>query len=78
MQKLKASNRANLSWAGMLVTIGIVYGDIGTSPLYTMKAIVEGNGGLSGLNYQFLLGSVSLIFLDVDINDHYQICMYSS
>lgn len=62
MQKLKASNRANLSWAGMLVTIGIVYGDIGTSPLYTMKAIVEGNGGLSGLNYQFLLGSVSLIF----------------
>ena len=26
-----------------LVTIGIVYGDIGTSPLYVMKSIVAGN-----------------------------------
>ena len=30
-----------------LVTIGIVYGDIGTSPLYVMKSILEGNGGIS-------------------------------
>ncbi|WP_425954350.1 KUP/HAK/KT family potassium transporter, partial [Streptococcus suis] len=27
--------------------MGVVYGDIGTSPLYVMKAIIEGNGGLS-------------------------------
>jgi hypothetical protein len=26
--------------AGLLVTLGIIYGDIGTSPLYVMKAIV--------------------------------------
>ena len=31
-----------LSLAGLLVTIGIVYGDIGTSPLYTVKAILAG------------------------------------
>ena len=30
-----------------LVTIGIVYGDIGTSPMYVMKSILEGNGGIS-------------------------------
>ena len=30
----------------VLVTLGIVYGDIGTSPMYTMKAIIAGNGGL--------------------------------
>ncbi len=31
---------------GTLVAMGVVYGDIGTSPLYVMKAIIEGNGGL--------------------------------
>lgn len=29
-----------LSRAGLLITLGIIYGDIGTSPLYVMKAIV--------------------------------------
>lgn len=32
-----------LTWAGMLVTLGIVFGDIGTSPLYVFKAIVHGH-----------------------------------
>lgn len=30
-----------LSIAGSLITLGIVYGDIGTSTLYTLKAIME-------------------------------------
>jgi KUP system potassium uptake protein len=29
-----------LTSAGMLVTLGIIFGDIGTSPLYVFKAIV--------------------------------------
>ncbi|WP_376746567.1 KUP/HAK/KT family potassium transporter, partial [Bacillus thuringiensis] len=29
-----------MSAAGLLIAIGIVYGDIGTSPLYVMKSIV--------------------------------------
>ena len=44
-----------------LVTIGIVYGDIGTSPLYVMKSIVEGNGGINQINEQFIIGSLSLV-----------------
>ena len=48
--------------AGLLVAMGVVYGDIGTSPLYVMKAIVEDNGGLRGINPDFVIGSVSLIF----------------
>lgn len=48
--------------AGLLVAMGVVYGDIGTSPLYVMKAIVEENGGLKSLNPDFILGAVSLIF----------------
>ncbi|MBP2966926.1 KUP/HAK/KT family potassium transporter, partial [Acinetobacter baumannii] len=42
--------------------MGVVYGDIGTSPLYVMKAIIEGNGGLANVSTEFILGSVSLVF----------------
>lgn len=30
-----------LGFAGLLITLGIVFGDIGTSPLYVMKAIIH-------------------------------------
>ena len=30
-----------ISLAGLVITLGIIYGDIGTSPLYVMKAIVH-------------------------------------
>ena len=48
--------------AGMvLVTLGVVYGDIGTSPMYTLKAIVSGNGGLETMSQDVVLGALSLI-----------------
>ncbi|UOR07062.1 KUP/HAK/KT family potassium transporter [Hymenobacter aerilatus] len=31
-----------ISTAGLLIALGIIYGDIGTSPLYVMKAVVPG------------------------------------
>jgi len=43
-----------------LAAIGIVYGDIGTSPLYTMKEVFSEEHGLP-LTTQNLLGVVSLI-----------------
>ncbi|WEG73758.1 KUP/HAK/KT family potassium transporter [Vagococcus intermedius] len=46
---------------GALVAMGVVYGDIGTSPLYVMKAIIEGNGGLAHISEDFIIGAVSLI-----------------
>ncbi|OFX95056.1 MAG: potassium transporter Kup [Bacteroidetes bacterium GWC2_40_22] len=48
-----------LSFAGVLVTLGIVFGDLGTSPLYVMKAIV--NRG-SVFNDLLIYGSLSCIF----------------
>ena len=45
----------------VLVTLGVVYGDIGTSPMYVMKAIVGGNGGLSSVNEEMVLGALSLV-----------------
>ena len=50
-----------------LVTIGIVYGDIGTSPLYVMKSIMEGNGGISGVDEHFIIGSLSLVIWTITL-----------
>ena len=44
-----------------LSAVGIVYGDIGTSPLYTLKAVFDPDHGLA-LNTPNLLGIISLIF----------------
>ncbi len=44
---MNKDTKKKLSIAGILITIGIVYGDIGTSPLYVMKSIVNGNGGIA-------------------------------
>jgi KUP system potassium uptake protein len=44
-----------------LAAVGIVYGDIGTSPLYTLKTIFDPEHGLQ-LNTFNLLGVLSLIF----------------
>ena len=50
---------SKLSIGGLLITLGIIYGDIGTSPLYVMKAII-------GLNHiidtDIILGGLSCIF----------------
>lgn len=46
----------------MLITLGIVYGDIGTSPLYVMNAILGPQRQPQALHPTVLLGSVSLIF----------------
>lgn len=43
---------------GILVTLGIIYGDIGTSPLYTMKEIL----GTHAINMNVVLGGISAIF----------------
>ena len=48
-----------LSFAGLIVTLGIVFGDLGTSPLYVMKAIVRGG---SEFNNMLIYGSLSCIF----------------
>ena len=44
-----------------LGALGVVYGDIGTSPLYVMKTVFDKANGLT-LNPANLIGIVSLIF----------------
>jgi len=47
----------------MLGSIGVVYGDIGTSPLYALReAVIAASGGPGGVvTQQAVLGVVSLI-----------------
>ncbi len=47
-----------VSSAGILIALGIVFGDLGTSPLYTFKAII----GEQTITQTLILGSVSAIF----------------
>jgi len=49
-----------------LAAVGIVYGDIGTSPLYTLKTIFDPEHGLA-LSEANLLGIISLIFWGLTI-----------
>ena len=48
-----------LSLAGIVVTLGIVYGDLGTSPLYTVRAII---GNAKTFNELLIFGSLSCVF----------------
>jgi KUP system potassium uptake protein len=53
-----------LSFAGLLVTLGIVYGDLGTSPLYTIRAIV---GNAKKFNELLVFGALSCVFWTLTI-----------
>ena len=55
------SSRHNnaISAGGLLITLGIIFGDIGTSPLYVMKAII-GEGQI--ISSEVVLGGLSCIF----------------
>jgi len=47
-----------ITFAGLVVTLGIIYGDIGTSPLYVMNAII----GETAIAADVVLGGISCIF----------------
>jgi KUP system potassium uptake protein len=49
-----------LSLLGVIVTMGIVFGDLGTSPLYTMKVILAGSKNM--FSELLIYGSLSCIF----------------
>ncbi|MCV9926210.1 KUP/HAK/KT family potassium transporter [Flavobacterium sp. LS1R49] len=49
---------SKLTLGGLLITLGIIYGDIGTSPLYVMKAIL----GKHIIDADIVLGGISCVF----------------
>lgn len=52
------SKLQTLTAAGVLVSLGIIYGDIGTSPLYVFKAILHNKD----ISEELIFGGLSLVF----------------
>ena len=53
-----ACHHHRVGFMGLLITLGIVFGDIGTSPLYVMKAILHMG---EAINESTILGALSCI-----------------
>ncbi|MDB5253122.1 MAG: potassium transporter Kup [Flaviaesturariibacter sp.] len=51
------STKHKVSVAGLLIALGIIYGDIGTSPLYVLNSITNGKT----ITQELIVGSLSLI-----------------
>ncbi|MFM9944295.1 MAG: KUP/HAK/KT family potassium transporter [Bacteroidia bacterium] len=58
MKHSNGSHHIPFNMAGILIAIGIIYGDIGTSPLYVFNAIVQ----TKTITEQLVLGALSCIF----------------
>ena len=67
MQANQSGSEHKFSMGMFLVALGIVYGDIGTSPMYVMKSIVEGNGGIAHVDPDFIVGSLSLVIWTITL-----------
>ena len=59
MSRVNKHQISGITTGGLLVTLGIIFGDIGTSPLYVMKAIAAGATSISSA---FILGGLSCVF----------------
>ena len=49
--------------AGILVALGIIYGDIGTSPLYVFRAIVDDRT----ISEELVIGGLSCVFWTITL-----------
>jgi len=58
------SHGIKISLAGVIITLGIVFGDIGTSPLYVMKAVMRSS---QPINPDFILGVLSCVIWTLTI-----------
>lgn len=57
----KRTRTIPVSVGAALVALGVVYGDLGTSPVYMTKAVVSGQGGIAGMTEDAVLGMLSLV-----------------
>src|SRR6187431_2049804 len=58
MEELTGSHKQPLRAAGVLVALGIIFGDIGTSPIYTFRFII----GTQVISEELILGGLSCVF----------------
>nr|WP_240541393.1 KUP/HAK/KT family potassium transporter [Bifidobacterium santillanense] len=56
-----------ITWSMAIVALGVVYGDIGTSPLYTAQTFLSGQGGIGNADREAVLGMLSLVFWSITL-----------
>ena len=56
---MDSAHMKKVSVAGLLITLGIIFGDIGTSPLYTFQTILKEGGPATE---ELVLGAISCVF----------------
>jgi len=56
-QSYLMASHNRVTFAGLLIALGIIYGDIGTSPLYVLNAITSGKV----ISEELIIGALSLI-----------------
>ncbi len=56
---MSSNHFKKISAAGLIITLGIIYGDIGTSPLYTLQTILNEGGKIS---QELVFGAISCVF----------------
>src|SRR6202000_3472308 len=61
------------SWAAF-GALGVVFGDLGTSPLYTLQTVVQATGGQ--FTAQSALGVMSLIFWTLIVTISIKYCLF--
>src|SRR6188474_1878987 len=54
---MSSHSNSRVTAAGLLIALGIIYGDIGTSPLYVLNAIISGKI----ISEELIIGALSLI-----------------
>lgn len=67
----KTMNKITLG--GLIVTLGIIYGDIGTSPLYVLKAII----GEHPINSDLVKGGLSAIFWTLTLQTTFKYVVFT-
>jgi KUP system potassium uptake protein len=69
----EGSHPAAKSWAAF-GALGVVFGDLGTSPLYTLQTVVQAMGGQ--FTHQSALGVLSLVFWTLIVTISIKYCLF--
>jgi len=64
---MSKNNINKVSLSGLVIALGIIYGDIGTSPLYVLKAIINHDLIPSGRFPELIIGGISCIIWTLTI-----------
>ena len=64
-RRVRSAPDSRVKLSMCIVAMGVVYGDIGTSPLYTMQTFIADQGGVNAVSRFQILGMLSLLFWSI-------------